>query len=730
MRALGVLFTAVLAVAPMDGASTVAITVLNRMDTGSGQNGRLNVFLSTSFQPADWDYTFFQDHPGNEKLLWELAPQHINLQSIAGGNPATGANSWDFTENNAVNQPILALADHSPLYEIVPPPYLTQSDGSVVPGDFPTFAGYTANLVRYFNAGGFRAAGNAYLNMQSPTPYHITWWGIYNEPNVNGMTPQAYTQLYNVTVPAMQAVDPNVRFVAVELADWTGQADAFLPYFVQNVSARVDLVATHFYGTCDQSTPDVQVFGAIDTFASEVQRIRADIQANSALANLPIWITENNVNADYGDSNGMSVCNPGQKFVTDQRGSSAFFAAWRPLVFARLAKVGASSLHHWDHDADLQYGEVDFSTGNLQLSYWVDYWLSHLFPSPPGADILQVQNADTTGSVDAFAVRNDDGSVVIMLIDHALRLAADNNGPGDAFTFNVNVSALGSFDSVTTLTIDTLTSAAAGPSLQTVPFMPNLSVTLPGYGVAFLRLNAAPVTILPGGIVNGASFQSGPLSPGEIVTIFGHGMGPSTLQTMQSTAAPGFLDNSLAGTRVWFDGTPAPVVYSYKDYVSAIVPYAVAGQGSTNVQVEYLGVFSPTVNMPVAATAPAIFTEPPEGTGGGAILDQNYALVTPANPASPGDWVTIFATGEGNADPDALDGRIAEGLASSNVPVTVTIGGLPATVKYAGRVPGNVFGVLQVEAQIPTGVAARANVPVQIQIGNATSQSGVTVAVK
>jgi len=727
MRAFGVLFAAVLAVAPMDGASTVAITVLNQIDTGSGQNGRLNVFVSTSFQPADWDYTFFQDHPGNEKLLWQLAPQHINLQSIFGGNPATGANSWDFTENNAINQPILALADHSPLYEIVPPPYLTQSDNGVASGDFPAFSGYTANLVSYFNAGGFQAGGS---HFQAPSPYHITWWGIYNEPNINGMTPQAYTQLYNVTVPAMQAIDPTLRFVAVELADWTGQADNFLPDFVQNVNARVDVVATHFYGTCNQNTPDVQLFGAIDTFAGEVQRIRANMQGNSALAVLPIWVTENNVNADYGDANGMSVCNPGQKFVTDQRGSSAFFAAWRPLVFARLARVGVNSLHHWDHDADLQYGEVDFGTGNLQLSYWVDYWLSHLFPSPPGADILQVQNSDTTGSVEAFAARDDDGSVVIMLIDHAVLRGNDNNGPGDSFTFNVDVSALGSFDSVTTLTMDTLTSAAAGPSQQTVPFMPNLSVTLPGYGVAFLRLNAAPVTILPGGIVNGASFQSGPLAPGEIVTIFGHGMGPSTLQTMQSTASPGFVDNSLAGTRVWFDGTPAPVVYSYKDYVSAIVPYAVAGQGSTSVQVEYIGAFSPIVSMPVAATAPAIFTEPPEGTGAGAILDQNAALVTPANPASAGDWVTIFATGEGNADPEALDGRIAEGLASSNVPVTVTIGGLPAAVRYAGRVPGSVFGVLQVEAQIPVGVAARADVPVQIQIGNATSQSGVTVAVK
>ena len=731
MRWFAVAIVAVLAAGLLDGASAVAITVLNQVDTGSGQSGRLNMFLSTSFQPADWDYTFFQSHPQNEKVLWNLAPQHINLQSIYGGNPATGANSWDFTENDAVNQPVLALADHSPLYEIVPPPYLTQSNGGVDTANFSTFARYTSSLVSYFNTGGFNVSNTAgSVHYQEPSPYHITWWGIYNEPNVNGMTPAAYTQLYNTTVPAMQAVDPNLRFVAVELADWTGQADLFLPTFVQNVNAQVDVVATHFYGTCNQSTPDVQVFGAVDSFAAEVQRIRADMQVNPALANLPIWITENNVNADYGDSNGMSVCNPGQRFVTDQRGSSAFFAAWRPMVFERLAMVGASSLHHWDHDADLQYGEVDFNSGNTQLSYWVDYWLSHLFPSPPGANILQVQSGDTTGSVDAFAARNDDGSVVIMLIDHALFRATDNNGPGDARTFNVDVSALGSFDSVTSIAIDVQTSATSGPAVQTVPFMPNLSVTLPGYGVTFLRLNVAPVSILPGGIVNGASFQSAPLAPGEIVTIFGHGMGPSTLQTMQSTASPGFLDNTLAGTRVWFDGIPAAMVYSYQDYVAAIVPYAVAGQTSTNVQLEYLGAFSPVVSMPVAVTAPAIFTEPPGGTGNGAILDQSSALVTPDNPVSAGDWITIFATGEGKADPDALDGRIAEGPAAANVPVTVTIGGLPAVVRYAGRVPSDVFGVLEITAQVPAGVATDTNVPVQIGSGGATSPGGVTLAVK
>jgi uncharacterized protein (TIGR03437 family) len=727
MRVFLTALAALLAIARVDAASTVQITVLNQTDTTSGQNGRLNTFLSTSFQPADWDYTFFQSFPANANVLWQMAPQHINLQSITGGSPQTGANSWNFTENDAVNQVVLSVADHSPLYEIVPPPYITASDGSVAASNFPAFADYSADLASYFNAGGFSAGGT---HFQSPTPYHITWWGIYNEPNGNGMTPQAYTSLYNMTVPAMQAVDPSLRFVAVELSDYTGQAAYYMPTFVQNVTAQVDVVATHFYGTCNQLTVDTQVFGAIDTFTSEVSIIRSAMQQNAKLATLPIWVTENNVNADYSDSNGMSVCNPGQVFVTDQRGNSPFFAAWRPLVFERLAKDGVSSLHHWDHDADLQYGEVDYNTGATQFSYWVDYWLAHLFPSPPGADILQVQSTDTGNTnVDAFAVRNDDGSVVVMLIDHAVLSGADDNGAGDARTFELDVSALGSFASVTLVTLDANTNPATGPAVVTSAFMPNLEATVPGYGVVFFKLNTTPATILPGGIVNAASFLWTPLAPGELVTIFGQGLGPSTLQLNQ-TSSPGFYDNFLAGTRVLFDGIPAPLVYAYQNYVTAIVPYRVTGAASTSVQVEYLGTASAPVTMPVAANSPALFTVPPTGTGGGAIVDANGQLVSPANPAGTGDVIGIYVNGEGKGDPNAMDGQIAPGRSASSIPVQVLIGSVPAVTTYAGQDPLDVYGVMRIDAMVPPGIPPSPNVPIFVGINGVNSQSGVTVALK
>ena len=81
----------------------------------------------------------------------------------------------------------------------------------------------SANLVRYYNTGGFTDAGQFY---QSPTPYPVTWWGIFNEPDINGVTAAEYVTLYNTVVPDMAEADPSIKFVAVELA---GRPETYLP---------------------------------------------------------------------------------------------------------------------------------------------------------------------------------------------------------------------------------------------------------------------------------------------------------------------------------------------------------------------------------------------------------------------------------------------------------------------------------------------------------------------
>ena len=84
-------------------------------------------------------------------------------------------------------------------------------------------------------------------------------------------------------------------------------------------------------------------------------------------------------------------------------------------------------------------------------------------------------------------------------------------------------------------------------------------------------------------VTNAANYNADAVSPGEIVALFGSNMGPSSIVTLQ--VSNGAVTNSLAGTQVLFDGVAAPMVYTLKGQVSAVVPYGVAGKTSTQVQV-------------------------------------------------------------------------------------------------------------------------------------------------
>ena len=452
-------------------------------------SGKFQLAMSTSFQPAEWDSQFFVNFPGATTPLANLQDQHIRLQPVSQGTPQKGDQTWDFSTLDAILDPVIGVGDKSPELQLAQaPPWMNDINGHLTVAHYPDFATYAANMVRYYNTAiGFQDPPGTWHVHSSFTP--VTWWGIFNEPNINGISnPQDYTDLYNMVVPAMQAVDPSIKFAAVELSDgYNNWEQTYFPTFVSQVKAQVDVVATHFYSSCNQKDPDLQLFGTIPGFASGVEYIYSQLQPNPKLANVPVWITENNVNADFQGANGMSMCNPNQKFVTDTRGSSAFFAAWRPVIFSQLGKAGAQALYQWVFAGDAQYGEIDDSTGNPRLSYWVDYWLEHMFPCPPGADLLDLTSSDNV-DIEILPVRNPDNSVVVMVADYAVASASDNNGPGAPRTISLDVSALGTFTSASLMTIDASTNVASGPTPASISPASPIQLTLNGYGVSFLKL--------------------------------------------------------------------------------------------------------------------------------------------------------------------------------------------------------------------------------------------------
>jgi len=271
-------------------------------------------------------------------------------------------------------------------------------------------------------------------------------------------------------------------------------------------------------------------------------------------------------------------------------------------------------------------------------------------------------------------------------------------------------------------------SSAAYPGGQVISYIYDPGGNLLRRLVATPGAGAAPVATAAG-VANAASFAAGGVAPGEIVTLFGTGIGPASLTGYRLTPY-NYFDTFSGDTTVQFDGVPAPIIYASAGQTSVIVPYEVAGKTSTEMVVTYQGRSSSAATVPVVTSAPGLFSADSTGKGNGAILNQDGSVNSPSNPAATGSIIVLFGTGEGRTTPAGADGRISTSvIPKPNLPVSVTIGGQTASVAYAGEAPSLVSGVFQINATIPTGVGSGA-VPVIVKVGNASSQSGLTVSVQ
>ena len=116
------------------------------------------------------------------------------------------------------------------------------------------------------------------------------------------------------------------------------------------------------------------------------------------------------------------------------------------------------------------------------------------------------------------------------------------------------------------------------------------------------------------------------------------------------------------------------------------------------------GVASNTITVAIAPRQPGIFTLDSSGNGHAVALIGNTAtlavppgLAANARPVGRGEFITIFATGLGpvsNQPPTGVPAPTAP-FALVADPVSVTIGGAPSLVSFAGLAPG-FFGLYQI----------------------------------
>jgi uncharacterized protein (TIGR03437 family) len=232
-------------------------------------------------------------------------------------------------------------------------------------------------------------------------------------------------------------------------------------------------------------------------------------------------------------------------------------------------------------------------------------------------------------------------------------------------------------------------------------------------------------------LVNGASYQAG-FAPATWVTIFGTNLSESTQTWQADDFVNGLLPTSLQGVSVTIDGLPAYVEYISPTQINVLAPDD-AKVGSVEVQVTTAQQKSNSLTVQKQQFAPAFFT-----IGGGLYVAAShantYTLVGKPNllpgvvtqPAAPGEVIQMYGTGFGPTSPTLPTAQLVNTPAVlANTP-QITIGGVTASVEYAGLVGAGLYQFnVTVPASLPSGDAA-----VVATIGGVSSPAGVSITVQ
>jgi uncharacterized protein (TIGR03437 family) len=275
--------------------------------------------------------------------------------------------------------------------------------------------------------------------------------------------------------------------------------------------------------------------------------------------------------------------------------------------------------------------------------------------------------------------------------------------------------------------------------------------------------STSPVTLALFGIstvVSNASFGSvGTAAAGSIASVFANGLGA----TDQST---GFPSTTFQGVSVTFNGTPAPLFHltATQGQIDLLIPFELPESGTVDVQVRTPSGPSPTYTLRMAAATPGLyFLADPSTRNRFNVIAQfantawlampgamGAALRIPGNctasnvdpaalcaqPAAPGDYLVLYATGLGkatpNGDPNGATVRTgavapADGSVLYRTVGTpsVTVGGVPVAVLFSGLSPG-FAGLYQINFQVPGGVTGD-DVPAAVTMAGNTDTRTISI---
>jgi uncharacterized protein (TIGR03437 family) len=234
------------------------------------------------------------------------------------------------------------------------------------------------------------------------------------------------------------------------------------------------------------------------------------------------------------------------------------------------------------------------------------------------------------------------------------------------------------------------------------------------------------------------------LTTGGLFTVFGSNFAlPGVAHALSSSdLVNNALPTNMVSTCVQVGSVLAPLTYVSSTQINAQAP-TLPSSGSVQISVivncgTANQVVSQATTASVAASAPeflyfSVTSNGPDPVVAVEALSGAYVgppgLIAGASfaPAEPGDTLTVYGVGFGATASLVSPGAVDDTADSTAGTATVTIGGIPATVLYAGLTPGDA-GLYQVNLVVPQGIQS-GNQPIVLEVNGGTSPSGAYLAI-
>jgi uncharacterized protein (TIGR03437 family) len=229
-------------------------------------------------------------------------------------------------------------------------------------------------------------------------------------------------------------------------------------------------------------------------------------------------------------------------------------------------------------------------------------------------------------------------------------------------------------------------------------------------------------------VVTASAFGAfnGVAAPGSYVEIYGSNLAGTTRTWTTGDFRGNTSPTVLDGVTVTINGTAAFVNYVSPIQINIQIPDSIPTGGVAAVVVSYQGASSNAASLTMHAQEPGLLAPASFQVGGrqyvaaihsagGSFVANGSVPGVPASPAVSGETLIFYGTGFGPVRQGAVAGQIAVGQTALAGSFAMTIGGIGATVQYAGLAPGLV-GLYQFNVVVPANLPS-GDLPVAIALG-------------